>query len=147
MMIPDPVLIFVICAVVVLFGYIAPIMIGVTLFQRKGYSPHWMWFGIHPIGGWVAALVAVCLQKRRQCPNCGGFVEANFWLCPYCGEELLPRKRPPFDRRWPSEMPDSDLPPVRLGPVSVTHVQTRLPGELSDPRTRPAEDAGRAEGG
>lgn len=112
MIIPDFVLIIVVIGLVAVFGYILPITVGVILYQRKGYSPHWMWFGIHPVGGWVAALVAICLQKRRQCPNCGGYVEANFWLCPYCGEELLHRKSRPPELPFTSEAPPSNFPPV-----------------------------------
>ncbi len=72
-----------------LVGWVAPIVLGVIMFQRKGYSPHWMWFGVHPLTGWIAALIAVFIQQRRQCHYCGGYVEANFRLCPYCGEHLL----------------------------------------------------------
>src|SRR5438552_2274612 len=91
-------------------GWIVPIVAGVLLFQYKGYSPHWMWFGVHPVGGWIAALVALCLSKRRRCPDCGGYVESNFWLCPYCGYELRFRGRFPLERRVELVLPEN-LPP------------------------------------
>jgi hypothetical protein len=77
--------------VLVLVGltlWIAPVLFGIRLAQRKGYSPHWMWFGLHPIGAWVAFIVIACLEKRIQCSNCGGFVGSNFRICPYCHEAL-----------------------------------------------------------
>jgi hypothetical protein len=91
---------------VIIGGWIAPIVLGVIMFQRKGYSPHWMWFGIHPFTGWIAALVAVVLRKRAQCHLCGGYVEANFRLCPYCGEELRDYLR--GRRRWGQHDEDED---------------------------------------
>jgi len=89
-------------------GWILPIVLGVIMFQRKGYSPHWMWFGIHPFTGWIAALVALALRKRRQCHRCGGYVEHNFNLCPYCGEEL--RYDLQYHSRWDED--DEDAPSI-----------------------------------
>jgi len=95
---------------VITFGWILPIVLGLLLFQSKGYSPHWMWFGVHPVGGWIAVLVAACLRKRRRCPDCGGFVESNFWLCPYCGYELVPRGPYPSEQRFALKAPESRPP-------------------------------------
>jgi hypothetical protein len=73
---------FLIPLVVVL--WITPVVLGIRLAQKKGYSPHWMWFGVHPIGGWVAFIVMASLEKKIQCPNCGGYIGSNFRICPYC---------------------------------------------------------------
>jgi hypothetical protein len=70
-----------------------PIVLGVRVAKRKGYPPEWMWFGIHPVGGWVAFIVLSSLAPRIQCENCGGFVKVNFRICPHCHVELA-RGRP-----------------------------------------------------
>jgi hypothetical protein len=43
-----------------------------------------MLFGIHPIFGWIACIVLLCITPRIQCPNCGGFVTVNYRICPFC---------------------------------------------------------------
>jgi Zn finger protein HypA/HybF involved in hydrogenase expression len=68
--------------------WVLPISLGIRAANRKGYSPHWMWFGIHPVGGWIAAIVLMSLPARVQCRNCGGFVARYFRLCPHCHAEL-----------------------------------------------------------
>ena len=65
-------------------GWVLPIALGIQAAKQKNYSPHWMWFGIHPILGWIACIVLLCITPRIQCPNCGGFVTVNFRICPYC---------------------------------------------------------------
>jgi hypothetical protein len=37
--------------------WILPIVLGVRAARRKGVSPHWMWFGVHPLGAWIAFLI------------------------------------------------------------------------------------------
>jgi hypothetical protein len=37
--------------------WILPIVLGIRAARRKGISPHWMWFGVHPLGGWLAFLI------------------------------------------------------------------------------------------
>ena len=102
--------VLVIMALVVGFGWLVPIVCGILVYQHKGYSPHWMWFGVHPVGGWIALLVGLALRKRGRCPDCGGYVEPNFWLCPYCGHELVRRRSYPFADRFQIELPEK-LPP------------------------------------
>jgi hypothetical protein len=77
--------------------WVLPIVLGVRLARRKGYSPAWMWFGIHPIGGWIAYIVFLALPARMQCINCGGFVATYFKLCPYCHEPVRPAVKKPLD--------------------------------------------------
>jgi hypothetical protein len=36
------------------------------LFRRKGDSPHWAWFALFPLFGWLVLLVAVVLGKRSR---------------------------------------------------------------------------------
>ena len=37
--------------------WLYPIVNGVKAARRRGLSPHWMWFGIHPLGAWIAFAV------------------------------------------------------------------------------------------
>lgn len=92
--------IFFLVLVAVFVGWALPITLGVRAANRKNYSPHWMWFGIHPLAGWIACIVLLCLPPRVQCPNCGGFVTVNFRICPFChtGLDLRPS---PFNRPVP----------------------------------------------
>jgi hypothetical protein len=103
--IPEVLFVLFFAGMFITLGWIVPIVLGVFLYQYKGYSPHWMWFGIHPVGGWISVLVAACLRKRRRCPACGGYVASNFWLCPFCGYELVPRGRFSPERRPELELP------------------------------------------
>jgi len=75
-------------------GWVLPIILGIQTARQKGYSPHWMWFGIHPAFAWFACILLLCTTPRIQCPNCGGFVTVNFRICPYChaGLDLQPRR-------------------------------------------------------
>jgi hypothetical protein len=87
----DEILALIVVAATVLFLvalWITPVVLGIRLAQKKGYSPHWMWFGLHPVGAWVTFIVMACLDKRLKCPNCGGFIASNFRICPYCSETL-----------------------------------------------------------
>jgi hypothetical protein len=78
-------------AVIAVIGWVLPITLGVRAAKRKNYSPYWMWFGIHPIFGWIACIVLLCITRRIRCQNCGGYVMNHWWICPYChvrfGEE------------------------------------------------------------
>ncbi len=74
--------------VIIFLGWVLPITLGVKCAKRKNYSPAWMCFGIHPIGGWIAFIVLSCLEPRVACAHCGGFIKVNFRICPYCHAEL-----------------------------------------------------------
>ena len=69
----------------VVAGWVIPVVSGTRVLKRKGYSAHWMWFGIHPLFGYLMMTVAHFLPQRHQCHNCGGFFAKNFRMCPYCG--------------------------------------------------------------
>ena len=81
---------FLILGAIITAFWVLPIMLGVRCAKRKNYSPAWMCFGIHPLGGWIAFIVLSCLPARIQCPNCGGFVQVNFKICPYCRAGINP---------------------------------------------------------
>lgn len=79
----DAVTAFLILAVLAAL-WIPPVVLGVRWARRKGISPHWMWFGVHPLSGWIAFwIVRYKIQprvervarlrfvRRRECPSCG----------------------------------------------------------------------------
>ena len=72
----------------VVLCWVVPITYGIQTAIRKHYSPHWMWFGIHPAGGWIAFLVLSFLPPRVECPHCGGTISHQFRICPYCRASL-----------------------------------------------------------
>ncbi len=74
-------------AVFVVLFWVLPITLGVKILKRKGYSPYWMWFGVHPLAGWIMVIISASLRPRLRCEKCGGFVAHNFRLCPYCGSQ------------------------------------------------------------
>ena len=69
---------------IVFMLWVLPIRFGIGCAIRKHYSPCWMWFAIHPLGGWIAYLVLASLPPRVVCSHCGGYVAKHFRLCPYC---------------------------------------------------------------
>jgi hypothetical protein len=83
-------------AVILLWGL--PIVLGVQVAERKGYSPHWMWFGLHPVGGWVAFIVLSCLPPRIRCPACMQSVSVKYSVCPYCRASIRGTRQGPPGR-------------------------------------------------
>lgn len=76
--------------------WVLPVVLGVQVAERKGYSPHWMWFGIHPVAGWVAFIVLSCLPPRIRCPACMQLVSVKYSVCPYCRASIRePGQGPP----------------------------------------------------
>jgi hypothetical protein len=51
--------------IVVLALTVTPVILGIKAAKRKGISPHWMWFGLHPLGGWIAYLIIRSRPDRR----------------------------------------------------------------------------------
>jgi len=78
------------CAIV--FVWIYPIVRGVEVARVKNYSTAWMWFGIHPVSGWIAYSVLKGLPPLRECPRCAEKVKAHAKVCPYCLYEFAAPK-------------------------------------------------------
>ena len=62
----------------------APVVLGVRWAKRKGLSPHWMWFGVHPLTGWIAFWIIRYRAANRACPACGESVPSASKFCPHC---------------------------------------------------------------
>ena len=119
--------------------WVLPIVLGVRTARRKGFSPHWMWFGVHPVGGWVAFIVLSAVTARKQCPNCGGFISINFRICPYCQHQLAPMVYAP-----PQQLPQTPLQqPAQQQPAESQPAQPQAPQE-PPPQQTPPTSAGPA---
>jgi hypothetical protein len=69
--------------------WVPPIMLGIKWARRKGLSPHWMWFGVHPLTGWIAFwIIRYKITPRRACGSCASFVPSDARFCPNCKTEL-----------------------------------------------------------
>lgn len=64
---PDDQVPFVVIGVLALT--IIPVVLGIKAAKRKGVSPHWMWFGLHPVGGWIAYLIIRSRPDRMPAPR------------------------------------------------------------------------------
>ncbi|MDR0322007.1 MAG: cytochrome c oxidase assembly factor 1 family protein [Treponema sp.] len=51
--------------------WIVPIPLGIKKAKQKGFSPHWMWFGIFPLYGLLVFLILCFVPKMKKCANCG----------------------------------------------------------------------------
>ena len=108
-------------------GWVVPVYFGVKTAKSKGYSPHWMWFGIYPISGWITWIILACLSKRHQCPNCGGFLGSQFRICPYCCHNVESESGPQF--RQP--VGGRSEKPAIVSPKPTPHLLDEFTGEPS----------------
>jgi len=51
--------------------WIVPVPLGIKKAKQKELSPHWMWFGIFPIYGWLVFFILCWVPKTKKCANCG----------------------------------------------------------------------------
>lgn len=75
-------------AVFIWYVWVWPVRAGIRVARRKGRSPHWMWFGIHPLGGWIAFAVLSYARPRKVCPQCSESSPLHARNCPYCSFEF-----------------------------------------------------------
>ncbi|GEM_PF-1145983 len=100
--------------------WITPIVLGIRAARRNNRSPHWMWFGIHPFGGWIAFVLLAALPPLRRCPRCGEKSRMQAWMCPYCLMPLTP------DGQLPNPRPSEAAPPALAHRPSPANLQARL---------------------
>ena len=65
-------------------GWAALIVFGIKAAKKKNRSPHWMWFGVHPIGALVVFIVMMVLEPQKLCPQCARPSPPGARVCPYC---------------------------------------------------------------
>jgi xanthosine utilization system XapX-like protein len=61
-----PVFLRAVFVLALLVVWLVPIFFGIRIAKRKGRSPHWMWFGVHPLGGWIALLVLYLVSPKSH---------------------------------------------------------------------------------
>jgi len=59
-----PVLLWPALILALLCVWLLPIVPGIRAARRKGRSPHWMWFAVHPLGGWITWLVLSLVPEK-----------------------------------------------------------------------------------
>jgi hypothetical protein len=69
---------------VLMAGWVALIVFGVQDARRKNRSPHWFWFGLHPLGALITFIVMKSLGPRKRCGRCLQTAPIYAQLCPYC---------------------------------------------------------------
>jgi hypothetical protein len=69
---------------VILF-WVVPIKYGIRIAKSRGFSPHWMWLGIHPFFGWMAFGIMASLKR---CPACNKIVGVRNKFCPICANSF-----------------------------------------------------------
>jgi hypothetical protein len=74
--------------VVLYYIWVWPIRAGVRVAKSKGRSPHWMWFGVHPLGAWIALAVLRTARPLKMCPRCSEALPMHARCCPYCSHEF-----------------------------------------------------------
>lgn len=66
------------------------IVFGVKAAKKKNRSPHWMWFGVHPLGALIVLIVMMVLEPLKLCPQCARPTPTGAQFCPYCAYSLAP---------------------------------------------------------
>lgn len=91
------------CLLAILCLWVLPVYLGLKAARRNHRSPHWMWFGLHPFGAWIAFLVLQYSAPQKACSQCGERVKAHAKICPYCttpfGESPAPVVLSPSDKK------------------------------------------------
>ena len=78
--------VFALLALVVVALYCVMVVDGVRIAKRKGRSPHWMWFALHPIGGLIAWICLRAASPVRVCPRCSGRTPLWAAACVKCAQ-------------------------------------------------------------
>ena len=83
-------------AIIVLFfiliffgGWAALVVFGIKAAKKKNRSPHWMWFGVHPLGALIVFIVMMVLEPLKLCPQCARPSPAGARLCPFCAYSFV----------------------------------------------------------
>jgi hypothetical protein len=76
--------------------WLPPILLGIKWARRKGVSPHWMWFGVHPLTGWIAFwIIRYKVAPRAACGTCGAFLPTGAQFCSNCRAAIAPAAASP----------------------------------------------------
>jgi hypothetical protein len=76
--------------VLILLGaWISLVVFGIKAAIKKNRSPHWMWFGVHPVGALVVFIVMMVIEPLKLCPRCARPTPTGAQVCPYCACSLV----------------------------------------------------------
>ncbi|HUO84815.1 MAG TPA: DUF2569 family protein [Thermoanaerobaculia bacterium] len=67
----------------------AAVIGGIRLAKRKSRSPHWMWFGLHPVGALIVLIVMAVLKPLKRCPQCSHKLPPGAHFCSACRYDLI----------------------------------------------------------
>ena len=73
----------------------ALIVFGVKTAKKKHRSPHWMWFGVHPVGALIVFIVMMALEPLKLCPQCARPSPPGARVCPFCTYSFAAAPPPP----------------------------------------------------
>ena len=77
--------------VLIFFGAWASLIVfGVKAAKKKNRSPHWMWFGVHPLGALITFIVMMVLEPLKLCPQCARPSPPGARVCPFCTYSFAP---------------------------------------------------------
>jgi len=80
---------------IVFGGWLACVVFGIRLAKKKNRSPHWMWFGLHPLGALIVLLVMKFIGPLKVCPKCFQKMTALAQVCPYCRHSVASQESSP----------------------------------------------------
>jgi hypothetical protein len=93
--------------VVITLFWVLPIWLGLRAARRNNRSGLWMWFGVHPLGGWITYAVLASLPALKVCRQCAEKAKAHARICPLCLTSFDGSAAPPV----PEPRRNPDLPP------------------------------------
>jgi hypothetical protein len=73
------------CLFVGLLVWVLIVILGIRAAKARGRSPHWMWFGLSPLGAVVVWIVMLALPPLKQCSKCLQRNAATAVVCQHCG--------------------------------------------------------------
>ena len=89
--------------------WVWPIRRGLAIAREKNRSPHWLWFGLHPFGAWIAYAILRSAKALRQCPDCAETIQADASICRHCGRTITPADVAGAPPPLPSHVPQIDI--------------------------------------
>jgi len=99
----------IVLGIVIAPAWVLALIFGIRAARRKGISPHWMWFGIHPLGAFIACPIIMWGVAAHVCPQCNTPIHRGVPSCPSC--------KAPF---WTSLRPVVTLMPVSCSTTEPT---------------------------
>jgi hypothetical protein len=68
--------------------WIVMVIWGIRIAKRKNRSPHWMWFGLHPLGALIVLIVMATSSPLEVCAHCSKKLPQHARVCAFCGTSI-----------------------------------------------------------